>query len=134
MTTTLTGEYKEGVGRRKAAVARVRLYAGTGNFVVNEKSVEQYFTHTAELAYVLAPLNVAQAREKFTVSVHVNGGGTAGQAGAVAHGLARALLKSDENLHGLLRKGGHLTRDARVKERKKPGLKRARKAKQYTKR
>lgn len=134
MTTALVGEYKEGIGRRKEAVARVRLYAGTGNFVVNDKPVEQYFTHIAELANVLAPLNAAQAREKFTVSVHVNGGGTAGQAGAVAHGLARALLKSDEKLHGLLRKGGHLTRDSRIKERKKPGLKRARKAKQYTKR
>ena len=132
--TTLAGKYIEGIGRRKAAVARVRLYEGSGNFVVNEKSVEQYFTHTDDMANVLAPLNLANAREKFTVSVHVKGGGTAGQSDAVAHGLARALLKSDENLHAPLRKNGFLTRDARVKERKKPGLKRARKAKQYTKR
>lgn len=132
--TTLTGQYFEGVGRRKSAVARVRLYAGSGNFVVNEKPVEQYFTHVDDFKNVLAPLNATNAREKFTVSVHVNGGGTAGQAGAVMHGLARALMKSDAGLHDVLRKHGFLTRDARIKERKKPGLKRARKAKQYTKR
>ncbi len=130
----LTGTYIEGIGRRKTAVARVRLYAGTGEFVVNDKPYNQYFTRPMDLALVQGPLNVAGAREKFTISVKVLGGGPTGQADAVRHGLARALVKSDESLHSMLRKSGFMTRDARVKERKKPGLKRARKAKQYTKR
>ena len=130
----LTGKYIEGIGRRKTSVARVRLYTGQGTFLVNDKPLTQYFTRVADLATVQAPLLAAGAREKYLVSVHVTGGGPTGQADAVRHGLARALLKSDESLQGILRKSGFLTRDARVKERKKPGLKRARKAPQYTKR
>jgi len=121
-------------GGRKTSVARVRLYAGTGEFVVNNKPYDQYFTRPADLALIQGPLNVAGGHERFTISVKVLGGGPTGQADAVRHGLARALLKGDESLHPILRKSGYLTRDARVKERKKPGLKRARKAKQYTKR
>ena len=130
----LTGKYVEGIGRRKTSVARVRLYPGQGNYVVNDKPFDQYFTRAADVFNVQAPLNVTGLRDKYMVSVHVNGGGPTGQAEAVRHGLSRALLKSDEALHGALRKSGFLTRDARIKERKKPGLKRARKAKQYTKR
>jgi small subunit ribosomal protein S9 len=130
----LTGTYVEGIGRRKTSVARVRLYPGGGEFVVNEKPFDQYFTRPMDLALVQGPLNVTGLRQRFTVSVKVLGGGPTGQADAVRHGLARALAKSDESLHPVLRKSGYLTRDARIKERKKPGLKRARKAKQYTKR
>ncbi|MBI5878360.1 MAG: 30S ribosomal protein S9 [Chloroflexi bacterium] len=130
----LTGKYFEGVGRRKTSVARVRLYPGEGAFVVNEKPFEQYFMRVADLSTVQAPLAATGMRDKYLVSVMVKGGGQAGQAGAVAHGVARALLKSDGALQPVLRKGGFLTRDARIKERKKPGLKRARKAPQYTKR
>ena len=130
----LTGNYVEGIGRRKTSVARVRLYPGAGEFVVNEKPFDQYFTRPMDLALVQGPLNVTGLRQRFTVSVKVLGGGATGQADAVRHGLARALAKSDESLHLVLRKSGYLTRDARIKERKKPGLKRARKAKQYTKR
>ena len=130
----LTGRYTEGIGRRKTAVARVRLYTGQGEYVVNDKPFDQYFTRAADLYNVQAPLNAVGVRDKYTVSVHVQGGGATGKAEAVRHGVARALLKIDESLQPLLRKGGFLTRDARIKERKKPGLKRARKAKQYTKR
>ncbi len=130
----LTGKYFEGIGRRKTSVARVRLYAGEGGFVVNDKPMEQYFVRVADLATVRAPLAATGLGDKYLVSVLVSGGGQAGQADAVRHGLSRALLKSDETLQPVLRKGGFLTRDARIKERKKPGLKRARKAPQYTKR
>lgn len=130
----LTGTYFEGIGRRKTSIARVRLYPGAGDFVVNAKPFDQYFTRPMDLALVQGPLDLTGMRQRFTVSVKVVGGGPTGQADAVRHGLARALVKSDESLHPALRKGGYLTRDARVKERKKPGLKRARKAPQYTKR
>jgi len=130
----LTGKYFEGVGRRKTSIARVRLYPGEGAFVVNEKPLEQYFVRVADMATVQAALAATGMRDKYLISVMVQGGGQAGQADAVSHGVARALLKSDEALQPVLRKGGFLTRDARIKERKKPGLKRARKAQQYTKR
>ncbi len=130
----VTGKYVEGIGRRKSAVARVRLYPGDGSFIVNEKPFDQYFTHSVASVNVQAPLVLTGTRDKYTISVHVAGGGMVGQADAVRHGLARALAKTDQSLHPMLRKSGYLTRDARVKERKKPGLKRARKAKQYTKR
>ena len=134
MDITFTGKYYEGLGRRKEAVARVRLYPGSGEYVVNDKPVETYFTRVADRVAVSLPLTAAKLEGKFAVSVKVEGGGVAGQAGAVKHGLARAILKLDETQRAILRKYGLLTRDARVKERKKPGLKRARKAKQYTKR
>lgn len=126
--------YYEGVGRRKTASARVRLYPGEGNVVVNDKPMEEYFSREGDVLHLLEPLKVTGTAETFNISVKVQGGGVSGQAGAVRHGIARALLKADPNLRPALRKGGFLSRDARMKERKKPGLKRARKAPQYTKR
>lgn len=128
-----TGKYYEGVGRRKSAVARVRLFAGNGEFMVNDRPAAQYFP-LGLVNQVLSPLRTTQNETRFNVAVKVNGGGLVGQSGAVTLGLARALLAADATLKGALRKAGLLTRDAREKERKKPGLKRARKAKQYTKR
>jgi len=128
--------YYEGVGRRKAATARVRLYTEgrKGTVVVNERAIEAYFPGPEEIHTAVEPLQVTGLAGNFFVSVHVQGGGISGQAGAVRLGIARALLKSDPELRPTLRQGGFLTRDPRVKERKKPGLKRARKAPQYTKR
>jgi small subunit ribosomal protein S9 len=126
--------YYEGVGRRKRASARVRLYPGEGNVVVNDKPAEEYFSRERDVLHLLEPLKVTGTVDTFNVSVKVQGGGVSGQAGAVCHGIARALLAANPNLRPVLRKAGFLTRDARKKERKKPGLKRARKAPQYTKR
>lgn len=127
--------YYEGVGRRKTATARVRLYtAGSGRFIVNDKPMPEYFVREGDLSRVLEPLKAVGMKDRFSISAKVRGGGITGQAGAVQLGIARALLKVDPELRPVLRKGGFLTRDARVKERKKPGLKRARKAPQYTKR
>ena len=126
--------YYEGVGRRKTASARVRLYSGEGRVVVNDKPMEEYFSREGDPQHLLEPLKVTDTLGTFNISVRVRGGGVTGQAGAIRHGIARALLKVDPNLRPVLRKGGFLTRDARMKERKKPGLKRARKAPQYTKR
>ena len=128
------GKYYEGIGRRKRAIARVRLFAGSGSFTVNEKPLAEYFPLASLANQALSPLKATQNAERFTVSVHVNGGGPVGQSDAVSLGLARALLAADESFKGVLRKAGLLTRDPREKERKKPGLKKARKAKQYTKR
>ena len=127
-------KYYEGVGRRKSAVARVRLYAGTGAFTVNDKSLADYFALPNLISQAMQPLKSTENENRFAVSVHVEGGGPVGQATAVSMGLARALLEANEGFKGALRKGGLLTRDPRAKERKKPGLKKARKAKQYTKR
>lgn len=123
-----------GTGRRKRAVARVRLLSGgEGRVTINEKGALQYLgQRTLEMA-VMEPFKVADSR-RYDVTVKVVGGGLAGQAGAVAHGIARALLVAEPDLRGVLKKAGLLTRDSREKERKKPGLKRARKAPQYTKR
>jgi small subunit ribosomal protein S9 len=126
--------YFSGTGRRKTAIAQVRLMPGTGNVTVNGKAVGDYFPGGVLQTRVLAPLKTAQLEGQYDVVVKVLGGGIHGQAGAVSHGLARAIVASDETLRQVLRKGGLLTRDPREKERKKPGLKRARKAKQYTKR
>ncbi|MGA9350918.1 MAG: 30S ribosomal protein S9 [Anaerolineae bacterium] len=126
--------YYEGVGRRKTASARVRLYPGEGNVVVNDKPAGEYFSREQDVLHLLEPLKVTGTVGTFNVSVKVQGGGISGQAGAVRHGIARALLAVNPDLRPVLRKGGFLTRDARMKERKKPGLKRARKAPQYTKR
>jgi len=131
---TASRDYYYGTGRRKTAVARVRLYPGTGNVKVNDKSLPDYFGKAVNESLVLQPLRTTNLLHKFNVVAKVEGGGLSGQAGALSHGIARALLEADENLRALLRKGGFLTRDPRVKERKKPGLRRARKAKQYTKR
>ncbi len=126
--------YYYGTGRRKEAVAQVRLYPGTGSIVVNGKPVEQYFGREVDLFQARGPLQATGMLDRFSVMVRVAGGGITGQSEAVGHGIARALLEADPELKAALRKGGYLTRDARIKERKKPGLKRARKAPQYTKR
>jgi small subunit ribosomal protein S9 len=127
--------YYEGVGRRKTATARVRIYpGGDGTFIVNDRPVAEYFSRVGDVDHLMAPLRAVEQEGRFNVSVHVNGGGVTGQAGAVQHGLARALLRLDPELRPILRQAGYLSRDARMKERKKPGLKRARKAPTYTKR
>ncbi len=128
-------QYYEGVGRRKAATARVRLHSGSGgNFTVNDKPLPDYFTRSIDQFQVNEALQVTGTEGRFDVTVKVNGGGVTGQAGAVRLGIARALLKADPDYRKTLREHGMLTRDPRAKERKKPGLKRARKAPQYTKR
>jgi small subunit ribosomal protein S9 len=127
-------QYYEGIGRRKTASARVRIMTGSGDFVVNGKPAEEYFPRVGDMDHIIAPLQEAEMLGKLDISVLVNGGGVTGQAGAVRHGIARALLKLDPDLRPKMRKAGFLTRDARMKERKKPGLKRARKAPTYTKR
>jgi small subunit ribosomal protein S9 len=126
--------YYYGTGRRKRAVARVRLYPGTGTIVINGRPIEEVFTRLVYQITVRQPLLLTETLDKFNVQVKINGGGTTGWADAIAHGVARALLVADEQYKPTLRKAGLLTRDARVKERKKYGLKRARKAPQYTKR
>ena len=131
----MSGQYYEGTGRRKTSTARVRLHSGgTGTITVNDKPVDEYFGRQTDAQTVAAPLKLAGADTRFDVTVKVSGGGDTGQADAVAMGVARALLEVDAELKPMLRKAGYLTRDARAKERKKPGLKRARKAPQYTKR
>lgn len=129
-----TGKYYEGIGRRKAATARVRIFTGQGSFMVNERPVDEYFPRQLWMQMLREPLRVTQNEGRFTISAKVAGGGPSGQAGAVQLGLARALVAADENFKKALRGSSLLTRDAREKERKKPGLKKARKAKQYTKR
>jgi small subunit ribosomal protein S9 len=124
----------EAVGRRKRAVARVRLFPGDGQVVINERSLKEYFGRPQDRGDVMAPLQLTKNESRFNLSVLVKGGGITGQAQAIRHGIARALLLTDPNLRPVLRRGGYLTRDPREKERKKPGLKRARKAPQYTKR
>lgn len=131
------GRYYEGIGRRKRASARVRIYpenVGNGTFLVNGKDVKEFFPRFGDYIVLSGPLTDSELLGKMDVTVLIQGGGITGQTSAVRLGLARALVKYDENLRGLLRTKGHLTRDGRVKERKKPGLKRARKAPTYTKR
>ncbi|MFZ0217751.1 MAG: 30S ribosomal protein S9 [Candidatus Dormiibacterota bacterium] len=122
------------VGRRKTAVARVRLLSGEGRIVINEKGPLDYLGQRRLEQEILRPLRLSDSLRRFDVSVKVVGGGTHGQAGAIAHGIARALCQLDPELRGALKPEGLLRRDARMKERKKYGLKRARKAPQYTKR
>ena len=126
--------YYNGTGRRKNAVARVRLIPGDGLLVINGKSPSEYFGRRDLETVVTQPLRVTDTTGRFEVSVKVFGGGIAGQAGAVCHGIARALIAADPELRPVLKAAGLLTRDSREKERKKYGLKRARKAPQYTKR
>ncbi|NJN79602.1 MAG: 30S ribosomal protein S9 [Anaerolineales bacterium] len=128
-------QYYEGIGRRKESTARVRLVSGSGKFVVNEKEANVFFSRFGDVEDILRPFSaVGQEAAKYDVTVLVNGGGVAGQADAVRLGVARALQNINEDWTSALRKKGLLTRDARVKERKKPGLKKARKAPTYTKR
>ena len=131
---TTQQHYFYGLGRRKCAIAQVRLYPGEGEVMVNGKTAREYFGRETLDILVKQPLVATDAGGRFNAVVKVIGGGPSGQAGAVRLGIARALVVSDEANRVALRAGGLLTRDARVKERKKPGLKRARKAPQYTKR
>lgn len=126
--------YYYGTGKRKTAVARVRLYPGDGALIVNDKPFEQIFTTVGLKRLILEPLQLTDTLGKFRVVVKVAGGGVSGQAGAIRHGISRALLKFDEAFKPVLRSQGLLTRDARIKERKKYGLMRARKRRQYRKR
>ena len=121
-------------GRRKESVARVELKPGSGEFVINKRIIDLYFGREVHRMFVKQPLIVANVLNKFNVSVNVRGGGLSGQAGAISHGIARALLKYDANLKPLLKKSHFLTRDSRMKERKKYGQKGARARFQWTKR
>ena len=123
-----------GTGRRKTSVARVRLVPGNGNFTINKRSIEEYFNYETLRAVAKEPLLITETLDKYDVFVNVNGGGFTGQAGAIRHGIARALIESDGELRPILKKVGHLTRDSRMKERKKYGLKKARRSPQFSKR
>ncbi len=127
-------EFKYGTGRRKNATARTRLYAGTGRIEINGREFENYFPRKSLQMVIRQPLVLTKLLEKTDVKVNVQGGGVSGQAEAVRHGIARALLEVDITLRGMLKKAGFLTRDARKKERKKYGLRAARARYQYSKR
>ena len=128
-------QYFEGIGRRKESTARVRLMSGTGVFTVNDRPIEDYFPRTGDIDAILSTMvATGQDRKTYDVTATVNGGGISGQTDSVKLGLARALVQLNGDNTPLLRKAGLLTRDPRIKERKKPGLKRARKAPTYTKR
>ena len=129
-----TSPYFYGTGRRKKSVARVRVYAGTGKITINDRDIDDYFGLETLKLIVRQPLALTGTTEKFDIVCRVNGGGVTGQAGAIRHGLSRALLQYDEELRGALKKAGFLTRDPRMKERKKYGLKGARRAPQFSKR
>ena len=126
--------YFHGTGRRKEAVAQVKLLPGDGAIIINGIPYEERHPRLEHRRVIIQPLLITERAGKFNVVAKVNGGGVSGQSDAISHGIARALVQSDEKLRPLLRQHGLLTRDARAKERKKPGLKRARKAPQYTKR
>jgi len=126
--------YFYGTGRRKAAVARVRLLSGNGAIIINGVPYEELYPYFEHRQAIMRPLLVTDGVNKYSAVVRVTGGGVSGQSGAISHGIARALVRADESLKPILRQNGLLTRDSRVKERKKAGLKRARKAPQYTKR
>ena len=123
-----------GTGRRKHSVARVRLYKGNGAFTINDRSIDEYFGLETLKLIARQPLALTDTADKFDIVVNVAGGGVTGQAGAIRHGLSRALLQFDEELRPTLKKAGLLTRDPRMKERKKYGLKGARRAPQFSKR
>ena len=126
--------YFWGTGRRKTAIAQVRLFPGDGAILINGVPYEEVFPRLEHRRTITKPLLVTESVDKYNVVVKIAGGGISGQSGAISHGIARALVRADENLKPTLRKNGLLTRDSRVKERKKAGLRRARKAPQYTKR
>ena len=129
-----TSPFFYGTGRRKKSVARVRVYAGTGKIIINDREIDDYFGLETLKLIVRQPLALTGTADKFDIVCRVNGGGVTGQAGAIRHGLSRALLQYDENLRPELKKAGFLTRDPRMKERKKYGLKGARRAPQFSKR
>ena len=122
------------VGRRKKAIARVRLIPGEGNIIINRRDLDNYFGLETLKTVVRQPLALTETTGRFDVVVNVHGGGYTGQAGAIRHGIARALVKADEELKPAIKKAGFLTRDPRMKERKKYGLKAARRAPQFSKR
>ena len=129
-----TAQIYYGTGRRKSSVARVYLERGSGSINVNQRPLDQYFGRETARMVVRQPLGVADLLDKVDITVSVKGGGSTGQAGAIRHGITRALLHYDETLRGVLRKAGFVTRDSREVERKKVGLHKARKAPQYSKR
>ena len=126
--------YFYGTGRRKKSVARVRVYAGTGKVTINDRDIDDYFGLETLKLIVRQPLELTGTTEKFDIVCRVNGGGVTGQAGAVRHGISRALCEADENYRPALKAAGFLTRDPRMKERRKYGLKKARKASQFSNR
>lgn len=130
----MSTDFKYGTGRRKNATARTRLYAGSGQIIVNGRTIENYFPRKTLQMVIRQPLVLTKQLEKMDVKVTVQGGGVSGQAEAVRHGISRALLEVDASLRGPLKKAGFLTRDARKKERKKYGLRAARARYQYSKR
>lgn len=130
----MIGNYNYGTGRRKSAVARVFLKSGTGRITVNGKPAEDYFSRQTGLMIIRQPLELTDSLERFDIMVNVHGGGESGQAGAVRHGISRALVDYDAALKPGLSKAGFITRDAREVERKKVGLRKARRAKQFSKR
>ena len=130
----MIGNYNYGTGRRKSAVARVFLKSGTGKITVNGKPAEDYFSRKTGLMIIRQPLELTDNLERFDIMVNVHGGGESGQAGAVRHGISRALVDYDTALKSDLSKAGFITRDAREVERKKVGLRKARRAKQFSKR
>ena len=123
-----------GTGRRKKSVARVRLLPGDGNITINNRNIDEYFGMETLKLIVRQPLVLTNAVSRFDIIAKVDGGGYTGQAGAIRHGISRALLEADKDLRPMLKKAGFLTRDSRMKERKKYGLKKARKASQFSKR
>jgi small subunit ribosomal protein S9 len=130
----MAANYVYGTGRRKTSVARVRLLAGDGTIIVNGRELAEYFGRAVNLGQVTLPFRVTDMEGRYSASILVSGGGLSGQAGAIRHGLARALVAAHPDVRPALREAGLLTRDPRGKERKKYGLKRARKAPQFTKR
>ncbi len=129
-----TKPYFYGTGRRKSSVARVRVYNGTGKITINDRDIDDYFGLETLKLITRQPLELTETTSRFDIAVRVAGGGVSGQAGAIRHGISRALLQYDANLRGELKKAGFLTRDPRMKERKKYGLKAARRAPQFSKR
>ncbi len=123
-----------GTGRRKTSVARVRLLPGNGKITVNNRDVEEYFDSDSLKQALREPLVISETADKFNIAVNVHGGGTTGQSGAIRHGISRALIKADPELRPILKKAGFLTRDSRMKERKKYGFVKARKSPQFSKR
>jgi len=123
-----------GTGRRKTSIARVKLLPGSGEIIINNENIDDYFDYDTLKVIVKEPLEITDTLDKYNVYVNVQGGGFTGQAGAIRHGIARALLDAEEDSRPVLKKAGFLTRDPRMKERKKYGLKKARKAPQFSKR
>ena len=123
-----------GTGRRKTSIARVRLVPGNGKVTINKRDIDEFFNYETLKVIAKEPLVLTETQDKYDIIVKVEGGGFTGQAGAIRHGIARALIESDQELRPILKKAGHLTRDSRMKERKKYGLKKARKSPQFSKR